>query len=60
MNKEAILKHTASYEDNLIERLKDPELAQNYLETAVESYEREGNNVSGKMLCSCWRRCIQQ
>ena len=41
MNKEAILKHTTSYEDNLIERLKDPELAQDYLEAAVESYERE-------------------
>ena len=43
MNKEAILKHTASYEDNLLERLKDPELAQAYLEAAVESYEKEGN-----------------
>ena len=43
MNREAILKHTASYEDNLLERLKDPELAQAYLEAAVESYEKEGN-----------------
>ena len=43
MIKEAILKHTASYESNLIERLKDPEMAQTYLEAAVESYEKEGN-----------------
>lgn len=43
MSKEAILKHTASYEDNLSERLRDPELAQAYLEAAVESYEREGD-----------------
>ena len=43
MNKEAILNHTTSYEDNLLKRLKDPELAQAYLEAAVESYEKEGN-----------------
>ncbi len=34
MNKEAILKHTTSYENNLLERLKDAELAQSYLEAA--------------------------
>lgn len=44
MNKEAILKHTASYKDILLERLKDPELAQAYLEAAVESYEGDGNS----------------
>lgn len=43
MNKEAILKHTASYEDNLLERLKDAELAQAYLEAAFESYEKDGD-----------------
>lgn len=43
MNKEAILKHTTSYEDNLLERLRDPELAQAYLEAAFESYEKDGN-----------------
>jgi len=39
MNKEAILKHTTSYEENLIKHLQDPELAQAYLETAFESYQ---------------------
>jgi uncharacterized protein YuzE len=43
MNKETILKHTASYEDSLLRRLKDPELAQAYLEAAVESYEGDGD-----------------
>ena len=43
MNKEAILKHTTSYEANLIERLKDAELAQAYLETAFDSYEKDGD-----------------
>lgn len=43
MNKEAILKHTTSYEENLIKHLQDPELAQAYLETALESYEQDGD-----------------
>jgi len=43
MNKEAILKHTVSYEDNLLERLRDPELAQAYLEVAFDSYEKDGD-----------------
>ena len=43
MNKEAILKHTTSYEESLIKYLQDPELAQAYLETALESYEQDGN-----------------
>lgn len=42
MNKEIILKHTKSYEENLIKRLQDPELAQAYLEAAFESYEQDG------------------
>jgi hypothetical protein len=41
MNRETALKHTASYEDNLIERLKDPELARAYLEAALASYEAD-------------------
>ena len=43
MNKEAILKHTTNYEDNLLGRLRDPELAQAYLEAAFDSYEKDGN-----------------
>ena len=43
MNKEAILKHTTSYEEELLEDLKDPEEAQAYLEAAVESYEKDGD-----------------
>ena len=42
MNKEAILKHTKSYEENLLKRLQDQELAQAYLEAAFESYEQDG------------------
>lgn len=42
MNKEAILKHTTSYEDNLIKRLRDKELAQAYLEVALGAYEQDG------------------
>jgi len=41
MNRETALKHTTSYEDNLIERLKDPELARAYLEATLESYEAD-------------------
>jgi len=43
MNKEAILKHTTSYEEELLEDLKDPEEAQAYLEAAFESYEEDGD-----------------
>ena len=43
MNKEAILKHTTSYEENLLRRLQDSELAQAYLEAAFESYEQDGD-----------------
>ena len=43
MNKEAILKHTTSYEEELLEALKDPEEAQAYLEAAFESCEQDGD-----------------
>ncbi|MBI1929012.1 transcriptional regulator [Candidatus Poribacteria bacterium] len=43
MNRETILKHTKSYEDSLVTRLQDPELATAYLETALEAYEEDGN-----------------
>jgi len=43
MNREAILKHTVNYEENLIKHLQDPELAQIYLETVFESYEQDGD-----------------
>jgi len=43
MNKEAILKHTTSYEEELIEDLRDPEEAQAYLEAAFEAYEKDGD-----------------
>lgn len=43
MNREAILKHTTSYKEELIQDLKDPEEAQAYLEAAVEAYERDGD-----------------
>ena len=43
MNKETILKHTTSYEEELLEDLKDPAEAQAYLEAAFESYEKDGD-----------------
>ena len=43
MNKEAILKYTTSYEEELLEDLKDPEEARAYLEAAFESYEKDGD-----------------
>ena len=43
MNREFILKHTTSFTEKLLKRLQDPELAQAYLETALEAYEEEGN-----------------
>lgn len=43
MNREFILKHTGDYQENLIKRLRDPELAQAYLEAAIESYEEDGD-----------------
>lgn len=43
MNKEFILKHTTNYEDNLLDRLRDLELAQAYLEAAFGSYEKDGD-----------------
>jgi probable addiction module antidote protein len=46
MNKEALLKHTTSYEEELLEDLKDPEEARGYLEAAFESYEGDGNTES--------------
>ena len=43
MNKETILKHTASYKDELLEKLQDSEFAIIYLETAVESYQEDSD-----------------
>ena len=43
MNKEAILKHTASYKDDVLERLQDQEFARLYLETAFEFYQEDGD-----------------
>jgi DNA-binding phage protein len=43
MNKEAILKHTASYKEDVLERLQDPEFARIYLETAFEFYQEDGD-----------------
>jgi probable addiction module antidote protein len=41
MNKEAILKHTTSYKEDVLERLHDQEFAKIYLETAFESYQED-------------------
>ncbi len=42
MTKKKIEQLTASYEERLIESLKDPLEAQAYLETALEDYEETG------------------
>lgn len=42
MGNKKLLQLTASYEDNLIEALKDPEEAQAYLEAALQEYEESG------------------
>lgn len=46
MNKDFILKNTRSYEEWLIEHLKDPEEAQAYLEAALEEYEKDGDTTA--------------
>ena len=42
MSNKSILKHTARYEQRLIESLKDSSEAQAYLEVALEEYEATG------------------
>ena len=42
MNRKSVLKNTTSYEERLIEALKDPEEAQVYLEVALGEYEETG------------------
>ncbi|HIL11568.1 MAG TPA: transcriptional regulator [Candidatus Latescibacteria bacterium] len=46
MTKKKIEQLTASYEERLIESLKDPLEAQAYLETALEDYEKTGKTDS--------------
>jgi probable addiction module antidote protein len=43
MNKDLILKHTASYDEYLYQKLKDPDFAHTYLETALEDYKEDGD-----------------
>ncbi|KKT35829.1 MAG: hypothetical protein UW24_C0003G0030 [Parcubacteria group bacterium GW2011_GWA2_44_12] len=43
MNNDRILKNTAGYDAYLSQKLKDPHFAQNYLETALEDYEEDGD-----------------
>jgi DNA-binding phage protein len=46
MNKDFILKNTRSYDEWLIEHLKDPEEAQTYLEASLEEYEKDGDTTA--------------
>lgn len=43
MSKAKILKHTASYHDELIESLKKPKDADLYLRIAMEEYQEDGD-----------------
>lgn len=40
------LKNTASFDNDLLERLKDPEFAQHYLEVAVDDYDKDSDAES--------------
>jgi probable addiction module antidote protein len=44
MSKSKILKHTASYHDELIDSLKNPREANLYLRIAMEEYQEDGNS----------------
>ena len=46
MNKKNILKHTADYEEGLLEDLKNPEEAQAYLEAAIDACKEGGDTES--------------
>lgn len=46
MTKETYLKKTGSFKKNLLKRLKDQELAQYYLEAALDDYEQDGDKES--------------
>jgi hypothetical protein len=43
MNREAVLKHTTSFKQNLLRVLADPNEAQAYLEIALVAYEADSN-----------------
>ena len=42
MTEKRILKHTVSYDEGLVQALKDPEEARAYLEIALDEYEASG------------------
>jgi probable addiction module antidote protein len=44
MNKEKLIKNTASYHDYLIGSLKDPDEAYGYLQVAIEEYQLDNNS----------------
>ena len=43
MDMDYILKNTTSYEDDLIEDLKDPDESRGYLEASLDLYEEDGD-----------------
>ena len=49
MNRETVLKHTTSFQENLLKALADPIEAQGYLEAAVADYG-EDNNIDALLL----------
>ena len=46
MNKDFILQNTESYDEWLIQHLKNPEEAQAYLEASLEAYEEDGDTTA--------------
>jgi hypothetical protein len=50
--KDKILKRTTSHREDLLKRLRNPEVAKAYLEAAFESYKKEGD--IGALLSAVW------
>jgi probable addiction module antidote protein len=46
MNKKTLLKTTGSYEEFLLEQLKDPKEAAAYLEASLDAYEEDGDTAA--------------
>ena len=46
MNRDFVLDNTGSYDDWLIECLKDPREALSYLEAALEAYEKDSDAIA--------------
>lgn len=46
MDRKTVIKNTGSYDEFLLEQLKDPEEARAYLEASIEAYEEDGDTAA--------------